>query len=115
MESTKLAKNIRKLALRMVSEAKASHIGSALSIADIIAVLYAEILSVDPLDPKGISRDRFILSKGHACVAVYAALAEKGFITHDSLQTYGQDGSWLMNHISHKVRGVEFSTGALGH
>ncbi|SVB53681.1 uncharacterized protein METZ01_LOCUS206535, partial [marine metagenome] len=99
----------------MVSEAKASHIGSALSIADIVAVLYAEVLSVQPLAPEWASRDRFILSKGHACVAVYAALAEKGFISHEDLRTYGQDGSWLMNHISHKVRGVEFSTGALGH
>ena len=115
MKSTELSQSIRKLALKMVSDAKASHIGSALSIADIIAVLYAQILSVDPFDPESDSRDRFILSKGHACVAVYAALAEIGFISHESLKTYGKDGSWLMNHISHKVDGVEFSTGALGH
>lgn len=115
MKSTELSQNIRKLSLRMVTDAKASHIGSALSIADIIAVLYAKILSVDPFDPENDSRDRFILSKGHACVSVYAALAEIGFISHESLKTYGKDGSWLMNHISHKVDGVEFSTGALGH
>jgi transketolase len=61
------------------------------------------------------SRDRFILSKGHACVAVYATLAEVGILPQEQLQTYGDDFSWLMNHISHKVPGVEFSTGSLGH
>jgi transketolase len=60
-------------------------------------------------------RDRFILSKGHACVAVYSTLAEVGFIPKEQLETYGDDFSWLMNHISHKVNGVEFSTGSLGH
>jgi transketolase len=92
MGSVKLSQNIRKLAVKMVSEANASHIGSALSIADIVAVLYGAIMTVDPSDPLNSSRDRLILSKGHACVAVYAALAERGFITHDSLKTYGQDG-----------------------
>jgi transketolase len=115
MRSLELAKLIRKSSLDMVYQAKASHIGSALSIADIIAVLYGGVMNLDPSDPVASSRDRFILSKGHACVAVYAVLAEKGFISHDRLKTYGQDGSWLMNHISHKVDGVEFSTGALGH
>src|SRR3546814_13096811 len=60
-------------------------------------------------------RDRFILSKGHACIAVYAALAARGFISFKDLLSYGQDYSALMNHISHKVPGVEFSTGSLGH
>lgn len=109
------AKKIRSLALQMVTRAKASHIGSALSITDILAVLYAKVLRVDPAQPEMPSRDRFILSKGHACVAVYAALAERGFFPASELETYGQDHSNLMNHISHKVPGVEFSTGALGH
>jgi transketolase len=99
----------------MVTRARASHIGSALSIADIIAVLYGRILRVDPGSPDNPERDRFILSKGHACVAVYAALAETGFIEAALLESYGTDGSPLMAHISHKVPGVEFSTGALGH
>ena len=99
----------------MVTRAKASHIGSALSIADIVAVLYGRILKVDPATPGNPERDRFILSKGHACVAVYAALAETGFIDPAMLETYGTDGSMLMAHISHKVPGAEFSTGALGH
>lgn len=110
-----LAKRIRAQALRMVTCAKASHIGSALSIADIMAVLYGRVLRVSSAAPDHPERDRFILSKGHACVAVYAALAETGFIDRELLDTYGADGSILMAHISHKVPGAEFSTGALGH
>ena len=110
-----LALRIRCRALEMVTRAKASHIGSALSITDIVAVLYGRVLRVDPAVPSDPERDRFILSKGHACVAVYAALAETGFIDPALLQTYATDGSSLMAHISHKVPGAEFSTGALGH
>jgi transketolase len=110
-----LSKHIRIQALQMVHRARASHIGSALSICDIVAVLYGRILHVDPKQPTFSDRDRFILSKGHACVAVYAALAECGFIAHEDLLSYGQDHSVLMNHISHKVAGIEFSTGSLGH
>lgn len=110
-----LATRIRAHALKMVTEAKASHIGSALSIADIVAVLYGAVMRYQPSDPNWPDRDRFILSKGHACVAVYAALAEAGFLPIEDLATYGRDHSPLMNHISHKVPGVEFSTGALGH
>ncbi len=106
---------IRADALKMVGRAKASHIGSALSIADIVAILYGQVLALDPQNPEWPDRDRFILSKGHACVAIYAALANRGFIPHEALETYGNDGSTLMAHISHKVAGVEFSTGALGH
>lgn len=110
-----LAVRIRCRALEMVTRARASHIGSALSIADIVAVLYGRALTVNPAAPSHPDRDRFILSKGHACVAVYAALAETGFIDPALLHTYGSDGSMLMAHISHKVPGAEFSTGALGH
>jgi transketolase len=99
----------------MVHNAKASHIGSALSIADIISVLYGSIMKVDPQAPAWPARDRFILSKGHACVAVYAVLAARGFLSEETLSTYGSDYSNLMNHISHTVPGVEFSTGSLGH
>ncbi len=110
-----LAKRIRRNALEMVHRAKASHIGSALSIADVLAVLYGKVMNFDATDPNCGSRDRFILSKGHACVAVYSTLAEVGLIPKEQLETYGDDFSWLMNHISNKVPGVEFSTGALGH
>jgi len=110
-----LAKRLRAHSLRMVHRARASHIGSALSICDILAVLYGSVMKLDEKSPNWPDRDRFILSKGHACVAVYAALAETGFIPEESLLSYGQDHSALMNHISHKVPGVEFSTGSLGH
>ncbi len=110
-----MARRVRQLSLEMVARSQASHIGSALSIADILAVLYWKVLNIDPAVPNLPSRDRFILSKGHACTAVYAALAARGFFPETDLLTYGQDGSPLMNHISHKVRGVEFSTGSLGH
>jgi transketolase len=110
-----LASQIRIEALQMVHRAKASHIGSALSICDIIAVLYGQVLRLDPKQPDAPHRDRFILSKGHACVAVYAGLAVTGFFPREDLLKYGQDHSVLMNHISHKVAGVEFSTGSLGH
>jgi len=114
-ETCVLARRMRAHALRMVHRAKASHIGSALSIADIVAVLYGHAMRLDPSAPNWPERDRFILSKGHACVAVYAALAVRGFFPEEDLQRYGQDHSDLMNHISHKVDGVEFSTGSLGH
>lgn len=109
------ANKIRKYSLQMVHAARASHIGSALSIADIIATLYNKVLRVNPNYPYWDKRDRFILSKGHACVSVYSALAIRGFIKESELKSYGQDYSRLMNHISHKVPGVEFSTGSLGH
>lgn len=89
--------------------------GSALSIADIVAVLYAEVLRIDSGDPLWAERDRFILSKGHACSIIYAALATRGFFPAEELETYAQPGSRLLAHISHRVPGVEFSTGSLGH
>jgi transketolase len=113
--SSELASGIRREALRMVHAANASHIGGVLSMADLLAVLYADVLTVKPEDPRWADRDRFILSKGHCCAGVYAVLALRGFIPLEELKTYGRDGSRLMTHISHKVPGVEFSTGSLGH
>ena len=99
----------------MVHGAKASHISSALSICDILAVLYGAVMHYDSKNSSLESRDRFILSKGHGCVAVYSTLAEMDYFPKSELETYGQDFSWLMNHVSHHVPGVEFSTGSLGH
>jgi transketolase len=115
VNSHEVARRMRVNAIEMVHRAKASHIGSALSICDILAVLYCQVMKIDPKHPLASQRDRFILSKGHACVAVYAALAQTGFFPLEDLLQYGQDHSVLMNHISHKVAGVEFSTGSLGH
>ena len=114
-DSLNLARKIRVNALRMVHRARASHIASALSIVDILAVLYGRVMIIGPSLINSEARDRFILSKGHACVALYSTLAEMNIISKGELETYGQDFSWLMNHVSHKVPGVEFSTGALGH
>lgn len=111
-----LACTIRAHALRMTHKANASHIGSCLSIADILAVLYKSILHVDPKRPNWPDRDRFILSKGHGAAAIYAALAESGFFPKEWLDTYCQDGGKLPGHItSHGIPGVEVSTGSLGH
>jgi transketolase len=116
LDTRELAQRIRIHALRMTSRGGSSHIGAALSCADILAVLYGEVLRVDPANPKWAGRDRFVLSKGHAGCAVYAALAERGFFPPEYLRDHYQNGSKLSGHISHKgIPGVELSTGALGH
>ena len=115
VKSRRLAVDIRVESLKMVHRARSSHIGGALSMADILAVLYGNILHVDPGNPQMESRDRFLLSKGHSCVGVYSALALCGFFPLDELEDFGKDGSRMMTHISHKLPGVEFSTGSLGH
>lgn len=115
LSSVDLARKIRLDTLAMVHAAKASHVGSGMSITDILAVLYANTLRYRPEDPKHPARDRFIVSKGHAAAAVYACLANIGVLSQDDLATFGQQGSRLMTHVNHKVRGVELSTGSLGH
>lgn len=116
MEKCKaLAKQIRIDSVRMTNAARSGHVGSMLSMADMIAVLYEKILNVDPKNPDMAERDRFVLSKGHAAAAVYSALAHKGFFPVEWLDRYYCDDGKLMGHISHKLPGVEFSTGSLGH
>jgi len=111
-----LAWLIRRNGLEMTHLSRGSHIGSIFSAAEIIAVLYASVLKVDPANPKWPERDRLILSKGHAGSAVYSALAETGFFPVEELRTHYANGSRLSGHVSHKgVPGVEVSTGALGH
>jgi len=114
-KSILLAKAIRRASLEMVYNAKASHIGGALSMADILAVLYNDILHVYPSNPEHSDRDRFLLSKGHACSALYATLALKGFFPVEDLSSYARDGSILLSHTSHHIPGIEFSAGSLGH
>lgn len=116
MESKTLAAKIRRHAVEMTEKSGASHIGAVLSVADIIAVLYAEVLRYNIDDCLDINRDYLILSKGHAGIAVYSALAEVGFFSLDKLDEYYSNGGVLSGHISHKnVPGVEISTGSLGH
>lgn len=115
-ETVELARRIRRHAVEMTHLGKSSHVGSVLSMADIIAVLYGHVLRLNPKDPRWSGRDRFILSKGHAGAGIYAALAERGFFPLEKLRTHYQDGSDLSGHVSHKcIPGVEFSTGSLGH
>jgi transketolase len=116
MNSIDLAAKIRLDAVIMTNRGNSSHVASALSIADILGVLYGGGLKVDPQNPNWPERDRFILSKGHAGAGVYAALAETGFFSTEKLLTHYQNGSTLSGHVSHKGNpGVEFSTGSLGH
>jgi transketolase len=116
IDTLQLARRIRLHALRMTSRGGSSHVGSVLSMVDIVAVLYGAILRVDPTRPNWPERDRFILSKGHAGAGVYAALAERGFFDLEQLDSHYQNGSLLSGHISHKgIPGVELSTGSLGH
>jgi len=114
-KSEEIAKAAKIASIKMVHKANASHIGSALSIIDILAVLYTSTMKISASNCEHPDRDRFILSKGHACVAVYSILAELGFFSKELLLDYGKNESILMHHISHKVPGVEFSTGSLGH
>ena len=111
-----LAWLIRRNGLEMTHLSRGSHIGSIFSVAEIIAVLYACVLRVDPKNPRWPERDRMILSKGHAGSAVYSALAESGFFPVEELKEHYANGSRLSGHVSHKgVPGVEVSTGSLGH
>ncbi len=116
VDTRELARRIRVHCLRMTHHAAASHIGTCLSCADLLAVLYGTVLRVDPAAPQAPGRDRFILSKGHGAAAVYAVLAERGFLPREWLARYCDDGAPLAGHITHHgVPGVEFSTGSLGH
>lgn len=116
MDTKEFARRIRLHAVNMTSQGGSSHVGAILSMADIVAVLYGDVLNVDPAAPDKPDRDRFILSKGHAGAGVYAALAERGFFPIEKLKSHYQDGSDLSGHVSHKgIPGVELSTGSLGH
>lgn len=105
-----LARSIRLHVLEQSKRAHVGHIGSALSIADLVAAMYGGVLRGE-----GLNRDRFILSKGHAVLAVYAAFAETGRIDADRLAEYCADASDLGGHPEHSLDGVDFSTGSLGH
>ena len=114
-ETEVFARDIRRRALQMTSRARSSHIGSAFSCADILAVLYGGTLRVRPKEPDWPGRDRFVLSKGHAASALYAALSLRGFFPAEALDEYACDGSNLCGHAAAVVPGVDWSTGSLGH
>jgi transketolase len=110
------SKHLRRLALRALGGGGRGHVGSAMSLMEILRVLYDDVLQYRPAEPDWVRRDRLILSKGHGCVALYAILADKGFFPSDVLDTFCRRDSILGGHPeSGKVPGVEASTGALGH
>ena len=116
-DTARMAREIRGLLLDLSHRGRTPHLGSSLSCADIVALLYREILRIDPAQPQAPNRDRFILSKGHAATTLYSALALRGFFPMAELeQTYAHPGSRLPEHPSWGcVPGVEASTGSLGH
>lgn len=113
--SEQLAWKIRRHGVEMTHLSGGSHLGAILSVADIVATLYTDVMNYDAKNPKWEGRDRFILSKGHAGASIYAALAENGFFEVEELKTHYQNGSRLSGHVSHHLPGVDFSTGSLGH
>jgi transketolase len=109
------AKEIRKTALTMIHEAQSGHPGGSLSSSDIMAALYFNELNVRPEEPKWEDRDRFVLSKGHACPVIYSALALKGYFPYDVIYTLRKEGSILQGHPDMKrCPGIDISTGSLG-
>lgn len=116
LDLEKIANNIRIQCLKMTSNGGSSHIGSCLSCVDILTFLYGNFLNTNPSNYSMLSRDVFIMSKGHAGAAVYATLAQFGFIDVDDLELHYSNGSFMSGHVSHiGIKGVEFSTGSLGH
>ncbi len=116
MDLVKLAKQIRKNTCIAIHKAGGGHLGGCLSCADVLAVLYGRVMNVDPKNPTMEGRDRLIVSKGHVGVAVYSALAERGFFDKEEfLNTVNVGGTNFPSHCnSAKVPGVDFSTGSLG-
>jgi transketolase len=110
------SRDLRRLCLRMLRGGRRGHVGSAMSLIEILRVLYDDVLRFDPQQPGWPGRDRCILSKGHGCLALYAALADKGFFPMAELDSFCRKHGSLGGHPDHrKVPGVEASTGALGH
>ncbi len=118
MDKNKLsfyANEIRKGAITAVYSAKSGHPGGSLGIAEILAYLYFEEMNIDPKNPKMDDRDRFVLSKGHTCPALYAALAHRGYFPPEDLVTFRHTGSYLQGHPDMKnIPGIDMSAGSLG-
>ena len=111
----RIASRIRMDIVQEVYYGKSGHLGGALSCADILSVLYFNEMNINPNEPHALNRDRFVLSKGHASAALYATLAEKGFITKDELLTFRNIESNLQGHPDmNKVPGVDMTSGSLG-
>ena len=115
LELSKIANEVRKGVIKSTHAAKSGHPGGSLSVADIMTYLYFEEMNVDPKNPKWADRDRLVLSKGHVAPALYATLAEKGFLPKEDLLTLRHVGSYLQGHPDMKgIPGVDMSSGSLG-
>src|SRR5258708_32364343 len=107
---------LRRLVVRALEGGERGHVGSSMSLVEIMRVLYDDILRYRAHEPKWRDRDRMILSKGHGCIALYVMLADKGFIPLETLDSFCRRDSILGGHPeAAKIPGVEASTGALGH
>ena len=116
IELDKRSKDLRGMIVSMLLGAGRGHMGSAMSLVEILRVLYDDFVSFNPKNPQDEQRDRVILSKGHGCLALYAILCDKGFFSSDHIKDVGSFNSILGGHPEHeKIPGVEASTGALGH
>lgn len=114
-EIENIARKIRGKIIDLTHKAKCAHLASALSCVDILTTIYWKFLNIDPKNPKDPDRDRFILSKGHAAMALYSALALKGFFKESMLDSFGDDGTIFAEHPDPIIPGVEAATGSLGH
>lgn len=115
IELSIIADKVRKNALTAVYSAQSGHPGGSLSSADIMTLLYFEVMNIDPKNPKDPDRDRFVLSKGHCAPALYSVLAERGFLPVEDIKTFRKTDSYLQGHPDmNKVPGVDMSTGSLG-
>ena len=110
------AAELRGEVIGMSHKAGSAHLASCLSCIDVLTAAYWHVLNIDPAKPTAVDRDRFILSKGHAAMAIYATLAHRGFFPRDLLETYTKDGGKLAEHPpANLLPGVEAATGSLGH
>lgn len=110
-----VASKIRKGIIEILEPKESHHIGCSLSIVEILTCLYFNVLEINPKKPSDLNRDIFILSKGHAAAALYVTLAEKGFFDKAVLKGYDRNGGMLPEHVVTSVKGIEVSTGSLGH
>jgi transketolase len=111
---SKLAYGLRKDVLQMIYDGGSGHCGGSLSVMDILTVLFFHVMNIDPQNPLWPERDRFVLSKGHACPALYGALAKRGFFQNTELKQFRKIGSMLRGHPENGVPGIETVTGSLG-
>lgn len=111
-----IARRIRRALVEMIAHSKSSHVGSGLSMIEILTYLYFKHLRIDPKNPNWPERDNFVLSKAHGSAALYATLAQRGFFPLDDLMKYYVDGGVLPGHLDRQAApGVETSGGSLGH